>query len=463
MKISIRNKQINIPADDPFKNDLFDRQGPVTDLTNLVDNLIAPAVIVVDSAWGTGKTTFLNLWKQCLLNDNRLMVHFNAWENDYSANALASILYELTSLLRDCDPRFGIKDMVSETAINVFTEVLNTSLKAGSGGILSVDSFNSESDIFTAYKNHKQQLTKFRKNIGELTQKYRSEKGCPLVIVIDELDRCRPTFAIELLEVAKHLFSVGDIVFVLAMNQRELCQSITSIYGERFDSVGYLERFVDITFRLPPADRRKFLLSQLSEKLEYRYDTDIGYRHAIDMLFTIYALPNFNLRTASHYIRRLDYVLASIGYGKNWMFLQSLVVALIARSVDPENYLQFNNGNLSDDEFVNSIFQREGLLKIRETTEGAWIEAIIIATQQEKARIRMNNDAADVSRVSNLYLKYETIMADSNFTEDEKHHAAEVMDNLRKDTVQNSMNPSPVFGKFYLRAVELVEMMVPRS
>ena len=344
MKLGMRSKPIHVPENDPFKNDLFDRQEPTNDLKNLVGNLDTPAVVAIDGAWGTGKTTFLNLWKQSLFNEGYPVVHFNAWENDYSANALVSILFELTNQLRDCDAKFGLKNLLDDATIKIFTDIANASLIFCSHGVLSVDSFKNQHDTIAEHKHYKKQLEKFKENLGILATNFRSRMNYPLVIIIDELDRCRPTFAIDALEVAKHLFSTDGVVFVLALNRRQLGHSVASIYGDRFDSLGYLERFVDVTFRLPPVDRKKFLFSELSEKCKERYDIDSDFQNAINLLFTVYALPDFNLRTASHYIRRLDYVLASTGYDKNFSFMHSLVVTLIMRSINRESYLRFHTG-----------------------------------------------------------------------------------------------------------------------
>ena len=81
----------------------------------------------------------------------------------------------------------------------------------------------------------------------------------PLIVMIDELDRCRPSYAVELLKVAKHLFDVDKAVFVLAVNRDELTHSINALYGNDFDATGYLRRFVDIDFQLPNPDRRAFI------------------------------------------------------------------------------------------------------------------------------------------------------------------------------------------------------------
>ncbi len=396
-------------------------------------------------------------------NRDRPVVHFNAWENDYSANTLVSILFELTHQLRNRDAKFDLKDLLDDTKIKFFKEFANAWLKFCSSGALSVDSLTNEHDIIAEHKCYKKQLEKFKKNLGKFATDYRSIMNYPLVIVIDELDRCRPTFAIDVLEVAKHLFSTDGVVFVLALNQRQLGHSVAAIYGDRFDSIGYLEKFVDVTFRLPPVDREKFLFSQLSEKSKKRHGTDRDFQRAIDRLFSVYALPDFNLRTASHYIRRLDYVLASKGDDRDSSFMHSLVVALIMRSINRESYLRFHEGEISDDEFVDSNFEREGLRNIRYDEIGAWIVAVAITAQQERERKKMNNSNADVSHASNLLVRYEAIINDPNSEKDKRAHADNMMRILKFDASPNSHTPWPTLGKDFFRAVELIEMIVPKT
>ena len=77
-----------------------------------------------------------------------------------------------------------------------------------------------------------------------------------MVFFVDELDRCRPTYAVELLERIKHLFEVDNIVFVLALSTGQLESSIRSLYGDGLDAPGYLRRFIDLEYPLrePAAD-----------------------------------------------------------------------------------------------------------------------------------------------------------------------------------------------------------------
>jgi hypothetical protein len=72
----------------------------------------------------------------------------------------------------------------------------------------------------------------------------------PIVIFIDELDRCRPTYAVKLLEEIKHLFDVPGLVFIFAMNGDQLAHSVTSAYGVGFDGRAYIRRFIDREYQL---------------------------------------------------------------------------------------------------------------------------------------------------------------------------------------------------------------------
>lgn len=74
----------------------------------------------------------------------------------------------------------------------------------------------------------------------------------PLIFIVDELDRCRPNYAVEVLENIKHLFSVKGIVFVLSIDKNHLGSSIKGFYGsESINSNEYLRRFIDLEYSIP--------------------------------------------------------------------------------------------------------------------------------------------------------------------------------------------------------------------
>ena len=64
------------------------------------------------------------------------------------------------------------------------------------------------------------------------------DRSAPIIIVIDELDRCRPTYAIKLLEEIKHLFDVPGLVFVFGMHGDQLAHSVKAAYGAEFQCKG---------------------------------------------------------------------------------------------------------------------------------------------------------------------------------------------------------------------------------
>lgn len=113
-----------------------------------------------------------------------------------------------------------------------------------------------------ALENHlgrKEAIKSFKDKIGKLVDVLSEEdKPLPLFVFVDELDRCRPNYAIELLEAIKHLFSIPGIYFVIATNLDQLAHSVAVLYGERFESERYLQRFFDQEYTLPNPNNWRF-------------------------------------------------------------------------------------------------------------------------------------------------------------------------------------------------------------
>ena len=110
------------------------------------------------------------------------------------------------------------------------------------------------------YKARQHSISAFRENLERtvaLLAKH-GVVGAPLAVFVDELDRCRPDFAIKLLEVIKHLFDVPGVCFVVSINTLQLSESIRAVYGGGFDASHYLHRFFDLTYQLPAPDCYRF-------------------------------------------------------------------------------------------------------------------------------------------------------------------------------------------------------------
>ena len=107
-------------------------------------------------------------------------------------------------------------------------------------------------DAVDAYTAEKSLLEQFHKSLTDTIEKLNAEGKKPqLIVFVDEVDRCRPTFAVELLERIKHLFNVPNAIFVLSLDKQQLAVSLSAIYGSGINSEEYLRRFIDLEYALP--------------------------------------------------------------------------------------------------------------------------------------------------------------------------------------------------------------------
>lgn len=96
MGFRIQPPFVDIPEDDPFRNDKLDRREPAKVLTHLLASVEGPCVLAVDAAWGNGKTTFLDMWSRHLRKEGFAVVGFSAWETDFSEDPFIALSTELT-------------------------------------------------------------------------------------------------------------------------------------------------------------------------------------------------------------------------------------------------------------------------------------------------------------------------------------------------------------------------------
>ncbi len=216
-----------------------------------------------------------------------------------------------------------------------------------------------------------------------------AQKKHPLIVMIDELDRCRPSYAVELLEVAKQLFSVDHVVFVLAVNRSELAHSIKALYGGGFDAVGYLRRFFDVDFRLPEPDRVVFIdtmlnTTQINDFFGRTQDRIAQQEPEIvrELLQGFFCAPDLSLRRIEQAIHRLGLIFASLRSNQR-SFAITAVVALILRTLDADLYHRFRSGEVSDLEVVNKMFAPSGAVTLTEEDARCYFEETIILAASE--------------------------------------------------------------------------------
>ena len=371
----IQPHEIEVPKENPFANDLLDRKESVEVLTHLVRSFEGPCVLALDAAWGNGKTTFLRIWTQYLRNDGFPVVEFNAWDTDFSGDPFVALSTELLDGLQEFNEIKRSLTKTREVAAEVLRRAIPGVMRLATSGLVNLnpESVLELGDAFASYAATKvedyqkaqKSFSSFKSNLQEIANNLeQSNENRPLIVVIDELDRCRPSYAVELLEIAKHLFAVDHIVFVMAVNRSELAHSIKSLYGNDFDARGYLRRFFDVDFRLPAPDRDEFIRAALQkiridEFFGRTTDGEAGYESGQlnTFLLAYFRDHRLSLRQVGQAIHRLGLVFASLRSDQRSFGLFA-AVALIVRTIDENLYHQFCNGRITDLEAVKELGDR---------------------------------------------------------------------------------------------------------
>ena len=389
MPINIRPPELEVPEDNPFQNDLLDRRPYIETLTNLLGTLEGSCVFSLDSKWGGGKTTFLNMWAAHLRNEDYSVAQFNAWETDFTGDpfvALSSKLYEHFSERADDDQTKVERYMQAAKKFAIqstpFMIGLATLAATGSGALsgelaAQIESFAEKR--LAGFSENQESIEDFRNTLKEeVSELYDSDSSRPLFIMIDELDRCRPSYAIELLEVAKHLFSVDRVVFVLAVNRLELAHSVRALYGTKFDAVGYLQRFVDLEYVLPSPDRELFVLQAMDDTgLDaFFLEQSEPLQSVPRMIARLLALSNLDLRRIAQAVRRLALICSTLDASAASAAAGTCVL-LILHYLEPKAYKQFSEGVINDEDLSKIMFKHGELMKIRNTPEGWLFDAML--------------------------------------------------------------------------------------
>ncbi len=312
-------KTITPTSNDPFNgNILHGREELANNITNLLSQANEGLVISINAPWGNGKTTFLRMLEKNLEKNSFKTIFFDAFENDYIEDPFISITGEIIAKF---DPS-KIEDF-KKMAINVGSTLVSSTaavgLKIASLGTLSTGELNEtcklktgistldmkkavEQDIaqkLDSYKEEQANITELKKKLSNLATQ---DNDKPLVFIIDELDRCKPNYAVDLIEKIKHLFSAENVVFILGMHKDQLCESIRYIYGEKIEAGTYLQKFISLEINLP----RKTIgsnseintedLAKYTKKLiaDYEFDVENQYIEQLSKILPILA-HHFNL------------------------------------------------------------------------------------------------------------------------------------------------------------------------
>ncbi len=273
---------------------LIDRNQSVWQFARFCDAQEGRCSIALDAQWGYGKTFFVKQAKMLIESFNpstnaitdeektriktafskyigsgnnavnlqpQICVYYDAWSNDNAIDPILSLIHEIVRNTaceypfnkgRDCVKIVAsIVDFFTGKDAKEFIELMH--------GDDPLSELKEQEDIHVIVESFMDSLL--------------CEQGNRLVVLIDELDRCKPSFAVQLLERIKHYFSNDRITFVFSVNLKELQHTVRHFYGDGFDASRYLDRFFDYRMTLPPANMTKYYQEIGLENEQWVFET----------------------------------------------------------------------------------------------------------------------------------------------------------------------------------------------
>jgi hypothetical protein len=251
---------------------------------NVEHHFVAGGLVLAPSSkFGAGKTTFFNMWRKTLENragDNGkpMVIDLNAWESDYYGDPLFAIVSSLIGALqKDGKSAKSLIEAAKDvgwiaTAIGGQVAKKFTGVDAVAAGDLAEKKKAKREgatilDSFSVYEERKKAMQQLQVAIREFV----ASSEPRVLFLVDELDRCRPDYAISYLETIKHIFDVQGAVFILAADRNQLENSARTAFGDNLDFEEYFRKFVHREISLPPiadAGYRRLASAYASHYLE---------------------------------------------------------------------------------------------------------------------------------------------------------------------------------------------------
>ncbi|MEM9577151.1 MAG: P-loop NTPase fold protein [Pseudomonadota bacterium] len=265
MKLVFDDLNIDV-GNEGFEQDKLNRKEFGQKLSALLDAADGPMVLSLDGEWGTGKSTFLKMWVGAHSRDfsgQSKVLYFDAFEHEFLDDPLTSLVLKLS----DSIPDDGRLERLKRAAAKLVHPFARLGLAAATAGVselvgpvgdaVAQSARDVSEDAIAGYWTEASgKLDAVQRFCTLLSDLASDEDGGSkrLVFVVDELDRCRPDYALQFLEVIKHFFSVPNVHFVLGANMRSLRVSVEARYGSQIGADAYLRKFIHFAVSIPEAE-----------------------------------------------------------------------------------------------------------------------------------------------------------------------------------------------------------------
>lgn len=295
----------------PATRDNLRFESYVTTLADIVTSqrTKTPLTVGIFGSWGAGKTTILQMIEAVIRSSHPVytLLRFDAWKFDKQDTLWRALLLRVLDALEKAiddskeaeDQKEQDRKALSEVRDSLYRDVeredvgnvridlskLGAGLAEGAaqvvlslvpGGKVLADlleglrSKKTESAVesFAAavgrerikvHIDQVQGLEQFQDRFKELIRRYvigRGEGGGRMVVFVDDLDRCLPEKAIEVLEAIKLFLDVPGCVFILGLDHQIIARGIEAKYKDPsvVDGNLYIEKIIQLPFQIPPIE-----------------------------------------------------------------------------------------------------------------------------------------------------------------------------------------------------------------
>ena len=421
------------------ENDIFGYRTFGERLSDLIETYVdESAVFLLDGQWGSGKSVFVRQFSGLLRKRGATVIQIDAFALDYTDDAfvtLSGAIHDafLAVLEENSESLQRYMSKAKDVAISLVPLGAKIAIRSLSAGILELETIKKSGvEISQAIKlalNESEQaaassisnrlvgvsseiaaMNEFRKTLGDLTadlskNTQEGEDQFPLIFIIDELDRCKPSFALDLIEKVKHFFDVENLFFLLVANMPQLEASISGLYGADFDAKTYLEKFYHHRILLP-VDRDNFgkrtatYINYLFKKQNISFATPNIAWDILQFINLLVILYDLELRQIERIVTNI--ALVQRATGERYHIVNPIVAGLcVMRIVNPFLYEKVRKGKIEWEEirqFLTRSKSEDPTFDIEKVMKGRDFERWKIAAGGAVPDALMNSTAFEYGR-----------------------------------------------------------------
>ena len=415
----MKRYELTVAEDNIMKTineDWLGRNAKLINLMKLLNNLNENFIISIDGVWGSGKTFFVKQLKYISNNldsisyfknnkdydaiksfsEKHLVVYYNAWENDNHETPLESLIYNVLNEY----PKY--KDFISNPTktFKAAKPILQNLIDKVTMGIVTKECF--------------EQLKSFEdleENINTLEEKQKAlndlfnliiENNRRILLIVDELDRCKPDYAVKMLETLKHFYNNDKLTILVSTNNNQLSHTVKHFYGYGFDGYSYLNKMYDTVITLEIENLENYVQNHCSIMAKTHLPEN--------MSFLLFKHLSFSYRECNKYMSMYRIVEPYIDYKDAFnrdakLFESSMILPMtIALKIkDIDEYNKFINGKGEEfiKEFVKSI---DNIEKHKEYKD--WFIDILKVSENETLEESFVKQYKQIFEANNKYREF---------------------------------------------------------